>query len=61
MRRTFAIEFGRCGFGVSGGLVPELRLGWVRMWTCSGSVISALSHLRTSLADAVAELKRSRK
>lgn len=58
IRRTFAIEIGRCGFGVSGGLVPEIRLGIVRIWTCSGSVVSQLAKLRQALADAAQELRR---
>lgn len=58
IRRTFAIEIGRCGFGASGGLVPELRLGWVRIWTCSGSVVETLSRLRIALAQAADELRR---
>jgi len=57
MRRTWAIETGRCGWGVSGGLVPELRLGWVRLWTCSGSIVSTLATLRQSLANAAEELR----
>lgn len=56
--RTWAIEFGKCGWGLSGGLVPELRLGCVRLWTCADSVVETLRKLRTALADAAAELKR---
>jgi len=59
--RTFAVEFGCCGWGASGGLVPELRLGVVRLWTCDGSVVEMLSKLRVALADAAAELKRGKK
>lgn len=58
MRRTWAIEIGKCGWGSSGGLVPELRLGWVRLWTCSGSVVRPLATLRQALADAAEELRR---
>jgi len=56
--RTFAIEWGACGWGAAGGLVPELRLGRVRIWTCAGSVVGQLSWLRIALADAAAELKK---
>jgi hypothetical protein len=56
--RTFAIEFGRCRWGASGGLVPELRLGWVRIWTCEGSIAVVLEKLRTATADALEELGR---
>jgi hypothetical protein len=58
VRRTWALEIGRCGWGVSGGLVPELRLGWVRFWTCSGSVVNTIATLRQALADAAEELRR---
>lgn len=58
MRRTWAVEFGRCGWGGAWGLVPELRLGWFRLWTCSGSVVETLARLRRSLADAAAEMRR---
>lgn len=59
--RTFSIEFGRCGWGCSGGLIPELRLGRVRFWTCNGSVVEMLSKLRIALAEAAAELRLNRK
>lgn len=60
MRSTFAIEVGWCGFGMSGGLVPEVRCGVIRCWFCRGSVAGQLSVLRVALAEAVAELKRGR-
>ena len=47
--RTYAITFERCGWGISGGLVPEIRLGWVRLWKCRGSVISQLASMRVAL------------
>ena len=55
--RTFAVEFGLCGFGASSGQVPELRLGVVRLWCCRGSIREQLRELRCSLADAVRELR----
>ena len=58
VRRTFSIELGSCGWGCDGGLVPELRLGWVRVWTCDGSVVEMLAKLRVALAEAAAELRR---
>lgn len=61
MRRTFSLELGKCGWGCSGGLVPELRLGRVRLWTCNGSVVDMLSNLRIALANAAAELRLNRK
>jgi hypothetical protein len=56
--RTFALEWGACGFGVSGGLVPEIRLGWVRLWTCSGSVVSVVARAQAALTAAAAELRK---
>lgn len=47
--RTFAIEFGWCGWGAAGGLVPEMRLGWVRLWTCQGSVVAILARSEAAL------------
>jgi len=31
MRWTFFAEFGWCGFGANRGLIPEARLGFVRI------------------------------
>lgn len=59
MRATIAIEFGWCGFGCAGGLVPTVKVGCVAMWWCRGSVVEMLAALRCSLADAARELKRS--
>lgn len=56
MRRTLALEIGRCGWGMSGGQVPEVRLGWFRLWTSPGSVISTMLGMRRSLFDAKEEL-----
>lgn len=58
--RTWAIEIGLCGWGVSGGLVPEIRLGVIRFWTCSGSVAGLLKRLQGSLALAANELRRGK-
>lgn len=57
--RTFAVEFSRyCGFGISGGLNPEIRCGVVRLWCCSDCIVPQLALLRQSLADAIVELRR---
>lgn len=50
------IEIGLCGFGASGGLIPELRLGVVRLWCCRGS---AFGKLRDALSRACDELRRA--
>lgn len=33
---TLMLGFGVCGFGYEGGLLPELRLGLVRLAWCRG-------------------------
>ena len=50
-------EVGWCGFGASGGLVPELRLGVVRFAVTRGSVAERLRSMLRALADAAAELR----
>lgn len=35
-------EFGPCGFGRDGGLVPQIRLGLVRVAWCRGSIIARM-------------------
>jgi len=59
--RTLCIEIGGCGWGAACGLVPEVRLGWLRIWVTRGSVIKSLAAMRIALAEAVAELKGERK
>lgn len=36
------IEFARCGFGLSAGLAPEVRFGFVRVTTLSRSIVRFL-------------------
>lgn len=57
MRFTTLIEWGRCGFGYSSDLLPELRLGLVRIAWCRGSIVERISGLRQSLRDALAEIR----
>lgn len=45
MRWTYLTEFGWCGFGFEGGLIPELRIGLVRFayaGASNGSFIDAI-------------------
>ena len=42
LRFTMMAELGWCGFGRSGGLVPELRLGLVRLAFCRGSLLERM-------------------
>lgn len=36
---------------------PELRLGWLTLWWCSGSLSNELGRYRAALAEAANELK----
>ena len=58
VRATCSIEFGWVGWGASGDLVPELRLGWVRVWCCRGGVFNKVASLNASLRAAKDELSR---
>ena len=47
MRWTFLTELGWCGFGAARGLIPELRVGFVRVAYVGagvGSFIDAIKH-----------------
>ena len=46
---TLAFEIGFCGFGVSDGVIPELRLGVLRVWVCQGSVVDRLREYQAAL------------
>ena len=56
---TFAVEFSSWrGFRFEGGLLPEIRLGWVTLWWCRGSITNELSRVRVALAEAAHELRK---
>lgn len=59
MRFTVLVEWGPCGFGRSNDLVPELRLGIVRLACCRGSIVARIDDLRQTLKNALAELRRA--
>lgn len=45
------LELGWCGFGASGGLLPELRLGLVRIVATRGSLLGLFAqHLASNAA-----------
>ena len=46
---TLILEFGWCGFGWEGGLVPEIRLGLLRIGWCRGSLLDGLVKMRAAL------------
>ncbi len=52
------IEIGWVGFGWDGGLIPTVRIGFILIWWCRGSIRSRIAKLETALADALRELKR---
>ena len=55
---SFGVDFARVGWGVEGGLLPNVCLGWVRLWCCRGSVFVSLDRARKALVAAVAELSK---
>jgi hypothetical protein len=57
---TFAVEFSTWrGVRCEGGLIPELRLGWITLWWCRGSLTNEMSRLRLALEAATHELRRT--
>lgn len=50
MRATIIIEFGWCGFGWSGGLIPDIRAGLMRLAWCRGSLLDRVREWRDALA-----------
>jgi hypothetical protein len=58
MRASFGIDFGWCGFGYEGSLLPNVRLGVCRVWWCRGSIFDRLVKLHEALAEAARELGR---
>jgi hypothetical protein len=57
---TFAVEFSAWrGIRCEGGLIPELRIGWITLWWCRGSLTNEVARLRLALDLAARELKKS--
>jgi len=48
-----------CGFGVTGGLFPEIRLGIVRVGCCRGAVADRMRGARDRLEAVYARLMMS--
>ena len=46
---TVLVQIGWCGFGVNGGLLPELRLGVIRLACCRGWIFDAFDRYRRAL------------
>ena len=57
MRASIILEFGRCKFGYIGGLVPELRLGFVRFAWCRGSIVEKVWYCQHALTASWNELQ----
>lgn len=47
------LELGWCGFGASGGLMPELRLGLLRVVATRGSFLGIFAEQLSRNADAM--------
>lgn len=50
---TVIVEVSLCAPGWSGGLVPELRLGVLRLSWCRGSLIARVREWRDALTEKV--------
>jgi len=57
---AICVEVGCCGFGYTTGLIPELRMGVVRLMWCRGSLFERLQGWRQALRDAASELRLMR-
>lgn len=55
---TVMAEIGWCGFGVSRGPVPEVRLLFVRFAITRGSVVERLRSMLATLSDAAIALRQ---
>jgi hypothetical protein len=55
---SLGVGIGWCGFGIQGGLFPNVRIGVVHIWCCRGSMFDVLQGYRSALAKALADLKK---
>lgn len=58
MTHSVWITLGRVGFGVSGGLFPELRLGVVAIGWCRGAIGRKAREMRRTLETLVQDWSR---
>lgn len=58
-RFTILIEVGWCGFGWSGELFPELRLGYVRFACCADSALDRLNEAVKAIKAGAVVLRRA--
>ena len=54
----FGVDVGWVGFGFEGGLLPNVRVGFLRFWCCRGTIFDRIAKLHVALADAAKELGR---
>lgn len=54
---TLLLGVGWCGFGWSGGLLPELRLGVLRLAWCRGWIGARVEGWRLALVERVAAVR----
>lgn len=52
MRWSLLIETGWCGVGFAGGMIPEVRLGFLRVAVCRGWLLDHVRRYRTALTAA---------
>lgn len=57
MTATVWISLGLVGFGISGGLFPEIRLGLVAVGCCRGTLTARLQRGRALLREAIDHLR----
>lgn len=50
MKGTLSFEFGRCGFGWSGGFLPTVYLGFMHIYWYRGSILAKLAEYEAALA-----------
>ena len=55
-RWALLVETGWCGFGASGGLMPELRLGLLRLVGVRGSIVGRIAEWEAAMIAAKRDL-----
>lgn len=58
MRASFGVDVGWVGFGFEGGLLPNVRVGFLRFWCCRGTIFDQVIKMKVALAEAAKELGR---
>lgn len=49
---SVGMDIGFCGFGIEGGLLPNVRIGVVRVWWCRGAIGARVIELSAALTAA---------